>query len=394
MSENGENGGGPASAGPLRGLRVVELGGIGPGPFGSMLLADLGADVIRVEHPDAVRAAAAGAPSADFVLTRGRRSIGVDLKHPEGVAVVLRLVEEADALVEGYRPGVAERLGVGPEACEARNQRLVYARMTGWGQDGPRAGYAGHDINYISLSGALHPIGRAGEAPVPPLNLVGDFGGGGAFLALGVLAAVMEARASGRGQVVDVAMVDGSALLLSVQYGMRALGMWSDERGTNLLDSGAPFYEVYETADGQYVSIGALEPQFYADFLRRLGPEAADLPPQGDVAQWPAAKKRLAEIFAGRTRAEWCEILDGPATCFAPVLSMSEAHLDPHNQARGTYVTVDGVLQPGPAPRFSRTPAPREPRPSKAGGHTDDLLAGLGMTEAEIAALREAGAVA
>ena len=379
--------------GPLAGITVIELAGIGPGPFCGMMLADMGAEVIRVDRAQAVQGGDPERPPADL-LARGRRSVGVDLKSPDGVEVVLSLVERADALIEGFRPGVTERLGLGPDECLARNPRLVYGRMTGWGQDGPYASTAGHDINYISLAGALDPIGRRGEAPVPPLNLVGDFGGGGLLLAFGIVAGLLEARASGQGQVIDAAMVDGAAALMTMTHSMRAMGIWNDERGTNMLDTGAHFYDVYETADGGYVSIGSIEPQFYAELLRLTGLEGEDLPWQHDRAQWPALKVRLAGIFRTRTRDEWCEIMEGTDVCFAPVLTIPEAVAHPHNVHRGTFVEVAGIPQPGPAPRFSRTEAAIARPPAHAGQHTEEILAEAGLDADRIAKLRETGVIA
>ena len=380
-------------AGPLDGVRIVEIAGIGPGPFAAMLLADMGAEVIRVDRAQAVMGGDPATPPVD-VLNRGRRSIGVDLKNADGVETLLRLVESADALIEGFRPGVAERLGIGPDDCLARNPKLVYGRMTGWGQDGPMASAAGHDINYIALAGALDPIGRAGERPLPPLNLVGDFGGGGMFLAFGVVCALLEAQRSGEGQVVDAAMVDGAAVLMSMFWGMRAMGFWNEERGTNLLDTGAHFYEVYETADGKHVSIGSIEPQFYAELLRLTGlTDDADLKAQMTRSQWPALKEKLAAVFRTKTRAEWDEIMEGTDVCYAPVLTMSEAPDHAHNRARGTFTEVAGVVQPAPAPRFSRTPGDIARPPSHAGQHTDDILGDWGFTAEEVTKLREAGAV-
>jgi alpha-methylacyl-CoA racemase len=379
--------------GPLAGITVIELAGIGPGPFCGMMLADMGADVIRVDRAGSVQGGDPDRPPADL-LARGRRSVGVDLKSPDGVEVVLSLVERADALIEGFRPGVTERLGLGPDECLARNPRLVYGRMTGWGQDGPYASTAGHDINYISLAGALDPIGRRGEAPVPPLNLVGDFGGGGLLLAFGIVAGLLEARASGQGQVIDAAMVDGAAALMTMTHSLRAMGIWNDERGTNMLDTGAHFYDVYETADGGYVSVGSIEPQFYAELLRLTGLEGEDLPWQHDRAQWPALKERLAGIFRTKTRDEWCEIMEGTDVCFAPVLTIPEAVAHPHNVHRGTFVDVAGIPQPGPAPRFSRTQAAIARPPAHAGQHTDEILAEAGFDADRVAKLRETGAVA
>jgi alpha-methylacyl-CoA racemase len=373
--------------GPLAGVRVVELAGIGPGPFCAMVLADLGAEVLRVDRPAASR------PAWPTVLGRGRRSVAVDLKHPDGAGVVLDLVAAADALVEGFRPGVAERLGIGPDACLARNPRLVYGRVTGWGQEGPWRHAAGHDIDYIALAGALHPIGHAGGPPVPPLNLVGDFGGGGMLLALGVVAALLEAGRSGAGQVVDAAMVDGAALLTTQFHELLAAGLWTEERGANLLDGGAPFYGVYETADGRHLAVGALEPQFWAELLRRLGLDGGDLPAQPDRDGWPLLRERLAALFRTRTREEWCELLAGTDACVAPVLGFGEAPAHPHHRARGTFVDVGGVTQPAPAPRFSRTPCdPPTPAP-RPGEHTDQALADWGLPPDRIARLRATAAI-
>ena len=377
--------------GPLTGTRVVEIAGIGPGPFCAMVLADLGAEVIRVDRP-AKTWGDPSTPPADL-LNRGRRSIAVDLKSAEGVEVVLDLVASADALIEGFRPGVMERLGLGPEVCLERNPGLVYGRMTGWGQEGPYAPTAGHDINYIALAGALAHIGRAGEAPTPPLNLVGDFGGGGMLLALGVCAALVERGRSGQGQVVDAAMVDGAALLMTMMHSMQAMGIWSEERGVNMLDTGAHFYDTFECADGRYVSIGSIEPQFYDELLRLTGLAGEELPWQHDRTQWPALKERLAEVFRTRSRDEWCEVMEGTDVCFAPVLTMNEAPDHPHNVARNTFIEVAGITQPAPAPRFSRTPGEVRRPPSHAGQHTDEVLAEVGYDEARIAALREAGAL-
>jgi alpha-methylacyl-CoA racemase len=380
--------------GPLSGIKVIELAGIGPGPFCAMMLADMGADVIRVDRAQSVVGGDPATPPAD-VLNRGRRSIGLDLKQPEGVETLLALVDQADGLIEGFRPGVAERLGVGPEACLARNPRLVFGRMTGWGQDGPYAQMAGHDINYIALAGALEPLGRAGDRPMPPLNLVGDFGGGGMLLAFGVVCALLEAQRSGAGQVVDAAMVDGAAVLMTMFHAFRAMGIWEDSRGSNLLDTGAYFYEVYETKDGKFVSIGSLERQFYEELLDKLGlTDDETLPRQHDKAQWPAMKERFAEIFRTKTRDEWCEILDGSDVCFAPVLSMSEAPDHPHNRHRSTFVERNGVTQPAPAPRFSRTEVDIQRPPPFPGQHTDEILVDWGFDADAVAKLRASGAVA
>jgi alpha-methylacyl-CoA racemase len=381
-------------AGPLAGVRILELAGIGPGPFAAMLLADMGAEVVRVDRAQAVRDG--GGPAPVDPLLRGRRSIAVDLKSPDGVEALLQMVASADALIEGFRPGVTERMGLGPEVCLTRNPRLVYGRMTGWGQEGPYASTAGHDINYIALAGALEGVGRQGQPPTPPLNLVGDFGGGAMFLAFGVVCGILEARSTGEGQVVDAAMVDGAAALMSMFYGMKAMGMWGPERGTNLLDSGAHFYDVYECADGGYVSIGSIEPQFYAELLRLTGLEEAwegDLPSQHDRSQWPALKERLAAIFRTRTRDEWCAVMEGTDVCFAPVLSLDEAHDHPHMAARGTFTEVAGIRQPAPAPRFSRTPGAIERPPSSPGQHTDEVLSAWGFDADEVTRLRAAGAV-
>lgn len=380
-------------AGPLHGVKVVELAGLGPGPFAAMLLADLGADVIRVDRAGAARGGNPDAPPAD-VLLRGRQSIAVDLKAPEGAETVLRLIEQADVLIEGFRPGVCERLGLGPDVCLERNPRLVFGRMTGWGQDGPMAQRAGHDINYIALSGTLSMIGRSDDRPVPPINLVGDFGGGGMMLAFGVLAAVLEARTSGQGQVVDASMVDGASLLASMMYGMRAMGMWDGGRGSNMLDTGAHFYEVYETLDGKFVAIGAIEPQFYDELLERLEVNPDDLPAQHDATKWPEAKAVIAARIAERTRDEWDAVFVDSDACYAPVLEADEAIAHPHNVHRGTFVTIAGVDQPAPAPRFSRTPNARPTPPAHAGQHTDVALERWGFTATEIDELRSANAIA
>ena len=377
--------------GPLAGLRVIEVVGIGPCPFAAMMLADMGAEVIRVDRTDG-KASAFPEPTADY-LARSRRSLGLDLKCAEGTELLLRLVESSEALLEGFRPGVMERLKVGPDECLERNPRLVYGRMTGWGQEGPLSNTPGHDINYIALSGALHAIGRAGAPPTPPLNLVGDFGGGGMLLALGVLAALLESGRSGKGQVVDAAMVDGASLLMTPLYGAHALGGWK-ERGTNMLDGGAPFYDVYETSDQKWISIGSLEPQFYAELQRKLGLDTTDSPAQMDARGWPALRERLTELFRLKTRDEWCEILEKAEVCFAPVLSMGEAPEHPHNRERKTFVDVEGRVQPAPAPRFSRTPTAISRPPGRTGEHTDEILQDWGLGEDEIRELRERGAIA
>ena len=374
-------------SGPLSGIKVVELAGIGPGPFAAMILADLGADVVRVDRAGSVQQGLEGIPGD--TLGRGKRSIGVDLKTPEGVELVLRLVESADVLIEGFRPGVTERLGVGPDVCRARNPRLIYGRMTGWGQDGPYAHTAGHDLNYIALAGVLERIGRAGEKPAVPLNLIGDFGGGGMLLALGVACALVERSTSGQGQVIDAAMVDGAALLMTFFYGFA-----QGPRGTNLLDGGAPHYDVYECADGGYVTIGSIEPQFYAELQDLLGLEGELWGDQNDLARWPERKEELTRLFKTKTRDEWCAVLEGSDVCFAPALSPAEAATHPHNVARGSFVDVGGLVQPGPAPRFDRTP-PTISRPASfAGAHTDEVLAEAGFSEDEIAKLRDVGTIA
>ncbi len=378
--------------GPLEGVKVVEVAGLGPAPFGAMILADLGADVVVVDRRDQAVGAPLGSASSN-VTGRGRRSIAVDLKSPEGLEVLKALVARADVFVEGFRPGVAERLGFGPEVLRGADPALVYARMTGWGQTGPLADRAGHDINYLGLAGPLAHMGRAGQPPTPPLNLVADFGGGGMLLALGVCAALVERARSGEGQVIDAAMVDGVALLAGPIAPAFTMGFFGPERGTNWLDTGAHFYEVYETSDGQWISVGALEPQFYANLLAVLGLDAAELPAQDDKSTWPAMKERLAGIFRQRTQAEWIEAFEGIDACVAPVRSLLDVGDDPHLRARGTYVEEGGVLQPAPAPRFDRTPAALGRPPAPPGHHTDELLAEAGFDGEATARLREAGAV-
>lgn len=380
--------------GPLVGTKIVELAGIGPGPFAAMLLADMGAEVIRVDRAAAVVPVGDSTPPPLDLMNRGRPSIGVDLKSPEGVEVVLRLVDQADALIEGFRPGVVERLGLGPEVCLARNPRLVFGRMTGWGQEGPLAEVAGHDINYIALSGALHPVGRRDSPPAPPLNLVGDFGGGAMYLAFGLLCGLLEASRSGEGQVVDAAMVDGSAHLMTMFHSMKAMGFWTDEREANLLDGGAHFYDCYETADAKFVAIGPIEPKFWAELRRLAGLESAEWDAQMDRSGWGERKSALAEVFRSRTRDEWCELLEGSDACFAPVLDLDEAPGHPHNRARGVFTEVAGVTQPAPAPRFSRTPGGIASPPAHPGQHTDSVLRSWGFEPGEIERLRRSGAVA
>ncbi len=377
----------------LSGYRIIELAGIGPGPMCAMLLSDMGADVARIDRMADAGLGISAETKFNF-LNRGRRSIALDLKQPEAIEALLKMVERADALIEGFRPGVTERLGLGPEVCLKRNPRLVYGRMTGWGQEGPLAHAAGHDINYIALSGALGSIGRRGEGPVPPLNLVGDFGGGALYLALGVVAGLLEAQKSGKGQVVDAAMVDGAASLMTAIYGLRASGIWSEHRGDNILDTGAHYYDVYETKDGQYVSIGSIEPKFYEELLTLSGLKNEELPRQNDRAKWPAMKERVRALFKTKTRAEWCKIMEGSDVCFAPVLSMDEAPEHPHNRHRGTFVESGGVRQPGPAPRFSRTPSKIQRPPARPGEHTEEALSDWGFSASDLARLRECGAIA
>ena len=379
--------------GPLRGVKIIELAGIGPCPMCAMLLAELGADVVRVDRP-ADSGLGIGMAPEHRLLHRSRPSIAVDLKHPDGVETVLRLVDGADALIEGFRPGVTERLGIGPKDCAARNPGLVYGRVTGWGQDGPLAGAAGHDLDYIALTGALDAIGRRGAPPTPPLNLVGDFGGGALYLALGVVAALYEARESGRGQTVDAAMIDGAASLMTSAYALRAAGVGDGPRGENVLDGGAHFYEVYETSDGRYVAIAPVEPKFYAELLERIGLDPGDAPHSMDRADWPASKAQLAARFRTRTRDEWCEVLEGTDACFAPVLGMDEAHRHPHNAARATFVERDGIVQPNAAPRFDRTPGGIRCSPPAPASGTRAVLADWGFTAAEIDDLAARGVVA
>jgi len=373
--------------GPLKGVKIIEIAGIGPGPFCAMMLADMGAEIIRVDRKDRP-----GMGRMDL-LNRGRRSIAVDLKNPAGVDLVLKLVEKADGLQEGFRPGVMENLGLGPDVCLKRNPKLVFGRMTGWGQEGPISHASGHDINYISLSGALHAIGHYGGKPVPPLNLVGDFGGGGMFLAFGMACGLFEAQKSGKGQVVDAAMVDGSAVLMTMVYGFKAGGMWNDERGTNMLDTGSHFYDTYETADGKHVSIGSIEPQFYALLLKLGEIDDPDFQSQHDQSKWPELKKKIANIFKKRTRDEWCDIMLGSDVCFAPVLSVEEAPKHPHNVARKTFVEIDGITNPAPAPRFSRTKPEIQGPPPNPGEHNETALSDWGISSEDINSVKESGAI-
>lgn len=380
--------------GPLHGVKVVEFAALGPAPMGAMILADLGAEVVRIERkppPNAKPGFEIFDPKLD-ILNRSRRVVRLDLKKAEGLDAARRLVAGADILIEGFRPGVMERLGLGPTESLAANPRLVYGRMTGWGQYGPLSQSAGHDINYLSLSGALHAIGETGGKPVVPLNLVADCGGGAMLLVVGVLAALTEARSSGHGQVVDAAMTDGSALLMSMMYTLKAMGQWSQQRGTNLLDGGAPFYDTYRCADGKYISIGPIEPQFYALFLHKAGIDDPDFSQQWERSRWPELKTRLAAHLASRSRDAWCALLEGSDACVAPVLDMDEAPEHPHNRARGTFIEVGGVVQPAPAPRFSRS-IPAQPRPPVVDGAGEDVLADWGFTPAEIDGLRTAGAL-
>src|SRR3954471_5896250 len=385
-----------AAMGPLEGIRIVELAGIGPGPFCAMLLSDMGAEVIRVDRAAMVGhdTDRDGNDSRFNLLARGRRNIAMDLKNPAAVDATLRLIDQADALLEGFRPGVMERLGLGPDLCLRRNPKLIYGRMTGWGQACPTAHIAGHDINYIALSGVLHSIGEAGGPPVPPLNLVGDFGGGALYLAMGVLAGIISARSTGRGQVIDCSMVEGSASLMMMMYGALAAGAWVEKRGSNRTHGGAHCYRVYETKDGENVTIGSIEPQFYALLLQHTGLEGESLPDQTDRAAWPDMATRLARIFKQKTREEWTAIMEQTDICFAPVLRMSEALAHPHNVHRGSFVEVDGIAQPGPAPRFLGTPSHVQRPPGRVGEHTDAILGDWGFSADEIAALHRAGAVA
>ena len=385
--------------GPLTGIKIVELAGIGPGPFCAMLLADMGAEVVRVDraanvgHDDSRVGGPAGEEYRFNLLARGRRNIAVDLKNRDGVDATLRLIDRADALIEGFRPGVMERLGLGPDICLTRNPKLVYSRMTGWGQDGPIAHIAGHDINYIALSGVLATIGETGGPPVPPLNLVGDFGGGALYLAMGVLAGILSAKATGKGQVIDCSMVEGSASLMTMMYAALASGSWIEKRGHNRTDGGSHFYQVYETKDGEYIAVGSIEPQFYKLLLTHTGLEGADLPAQMDRPTWPDMKKRFAAVFREKTRDEWVAIMQQTDICFAPVLSMSEAIRHEHNRSRDSFPVIDGIAQPAPAPRFLGTPTHVERPPAKVGENTDEILKDWGFSASDIAALHRSGAV-
>lgn len=376
--------------GPLNGYTVIELAGIGPAPMGGMMLADMGAEVIRVD-----RGAGAGLMGSKDVSARGKKSVVLNLKDPAGIETLLRMLENADVLIDPFRPGVCEKLGIGPEVCLQRNPKLVFARMTGWGQDGPLAQAAGHDINYISITGALYAMGRKGEKPVAPLNLVGDMGGGGMLLVNGVLAALLETTNSGRGQVIDVAMVDGAAQLMWMFHGFHAMGMWdATQRESNMLDGGAHYYDTYECSDGEYVSVGSIEPQFYALLKQHADLSEEDFGDQNNAAQWPEMKLKLAAVMKQKTQDQWCEIMEGTDVCFAPVLSFVDAPDHPANVARSTYIEVDGVTQPAPAPRFSRTPSSVAHGGPAMGQDTDAVLAAMGFGESEIAGLKQSGAVA
>jgi len=376
--------------GPLKGLKIVEFGGIGPGPFCAQMLADMGAEIIRIERKGAPGAATAAKYN---IWHRSRRSIDLDLKKPEGIAAALQLVETADALIEGFRPGVMERLGLGPDVCLERNPGLIYGRMTGWGQEGPLKQAAGHDINYLAISGGLHAIGRAGQPPVPPLNIIGDLGGGGLMLAYGIMCAVFERQNSGKGQVVDAAMVDGCAMLMGAFYGWLSAGTWKDERGANLLDTGTHFYDTYETADGKYISLGSIEPQFYKLLMSLAEIDDPEFKEQMNPKLWPKLKEKIAAVFKTKTRDQWCEIMEGTDVCFAPVLSLSEASKHPHNVERNTFVEIEGVVQPAPAPRFSRTKAEIQGPPPVPGEHTEVALQDWGFSPEAVENLRKAGVI-
>lgn len=381
-----------SGTGPLAGIRIIELAGLGPAPFGAMLLADMGADVIRIDRLSG--GSGIGVDAKFDVLARNRKSVRLDIKHPDGKQALMKILEGADGLVEGFRPGVLERLGLGPDELLKLNPRLVIGRMTGWGQDGPLAQTAGHDINYVALAGALYSIGSKGGPPVPPLNLVGDFGGGGLLLAFGMVCALLEARGSGRGQVVDAAMVDGTALLTAGIHGMLAQGMFQEKRGETILNGGAPFYGVYECADGEHITIGSLEPPFFAELMQRLNLDTVEFGNRNDPRQWPAQRAILEDTFRKRTRQEWTDLLQNTDVCFAPVLRMTEAPLHPHNKERGVFIDVEGSLQPAPAPRFSRTPSGHCTPSPEPGTHTDDVLKEFGFSADDIRKLHTAGAVA
>jgi alpha-methylacyl-CoA racemase len=382
-------------SGPLAGIKVIEMVGLGPCPFAAMMLADMGAEVIRIDRKTR--------PGADNpfpmlgtkfdIMARGRRSLALDLKHPDARELVLKLVEQSDILIEGFRPGVMERLGLGPDACHARQPRLVFGRVTGWGQHGPLAQAAGHDLTYIALSGMLHAMGRAGSPPAPPLNLIGDFGAGGMMLAFGVVCAALEARASGKGQVVDAAMTDGTALLGAMTYGLRAFGSWNGQREANMLDGGAPFYDTYACQDGKFLAVAAIEPQFYAQLLALCGATDPDFRKQWSQRDWPDLKAKFAALFATRTRDAWCELLEGSDACVAPVLDMAEAPLHPHNQARAAFVEIDGVIHPAPAPRFSRTAPEAGQAAAAPGQHSADILMDWGWSQEAIESLKNAGVI-
>ena len=375
--------------GPLKGLQIIEMAGIGPAPFCGMVLSDLGANVIKVD-----RVTSAGSVSRQEANNRGKKSIAIDLKTTKGIEVVLNLVEASDALFEGFRPGVMEKLGLGPDVCLQKNKKIVFGRMTGWGQEGPLALAAGHDINYISLSGVLAAIGRPGAPPVPPLNLIGDYGGGGMLLALGLVAALFETKSSGKGQVIDAAMVDGSALLMTMIYTMRGMGLWKDSLGSNFLDGGAHFYDTYECKDGKYISIASIEPKFY-QLLREITPlEDSIFDDQLSRESWPEQKKALKEIFLKKIQQEWCDLMEGTDICFAPVLNMAEAPEHPHNKARNTFIELEGIVQPAPAPRFSRTVPEVCPAPAYVGEHTEEVLKSIGMQDSDIEDLKASGEVA
>lgn len=378
--------------GPLKGIRVIEMAGIGPGPFAGMLLADLGAEVIRIDRSKAGMTTNGG---PNDVMNRGKKSISVDLKNPDGVEVVLKLIETADALIEGYRPGVMEKLGLGPDVCLARNEKLVFGRMTGWGQTGPLAHTAGHDINYIAITGALDSIGTKDSGPVVPLNLIGDFGGGSMYLIMGLLAGIIEAKNSGKGQAIDVAITDGVISLMSFMHGFKAMGMWESGRNINMLDGTAHYYDTYQCSDGEWISIGSIEPQFYALLEGKLGIDlqSSDFMVQYDKARWPALKEQIKDVILSKPSDHWCEQMEGTDVCFAPVLSLEDSPEYPHNKQRQSYVEVEGVTQSAPAPRFSRTPSEIGKVAVVNGANTDEILAALGLDESAITALTASGAV-